>query len=132
MLINRFALLAQLDRVFGYEPKGQGFESLAARQRTQYTFCALCSFLFYSFLRKGFEPERVCAARKGAGGTFSAQSGLHGTARTAWGGQAEADTKYLQNPLQRANEKALKSLIYKDFKAFLLCKMPLCNMPKPT
>ena len=27
-----FALLAQLDRVFGYEPKGQGFESLAARQ----------------------------------------------------------------------------------------------------
>ena len=27
------ALLAQLDRVFGYEPKGQGFESLAARQK---------------------------------------------------------------------------------------------------
>ena len=27
----RFALLAQLDRVFGYEPKGQGFESLTAR-----------------------------------------------------------------------------------------------------
>ena len=27
-----YALLAQLDRVFGYEPKGQGFESLAARQ----------------------------------------------------------------------------------------------------
>ena len=26
------ALLAQPDRVFGYEPKGQGFESLAARQ----------------------------------------------------------------------------------------------------
>ena len=29
------ALLAQLDRVFGYEPKGQGFESLAARQKTE-------------------------------------------------------------------------------------------------
>ena len=27
------ALLAQLDRVTGYEPVGQGFESLAARQR---------------------------------------------------------------------------------------------------
>ena len=27
------ALLAQLDRVFGYEPKGQGFESLAARHK---------------------------------------------------------------------------------------------------
>ena len=30
--VLRNALLAQLDRVFGYEPKGQGFESLAARQ----------------------------------------------------------------------------------------------------
>ena len=28
------ALLAQLDRVFGYEPKGQGFESLTARHET--------------------------------------------------------------------------------------------------
>ena len=27
-----FAPVAQLDRVFGYEPKGQGFESLLARQ----------------------------------------------------------------------------------------------------
>ncbi len=27
------ALLAQLDRVTGYEPVGQGFESLAARQK---------------------------------------------------------------------------------------------------
>ena len=25
-----YALVAQLDRVFGYEPKGQGFESLRA------------------------------------------------------------------------------------------------------
>ena len=31
-VLNSYALLAQLDRVFGYEPKGQGFESLAARQ----------------------------------------------------------------------------------------------------
>ena len=27
-----FAPVAQLDRVFGYEPKGRGFESLLARQ----------------------------------------------------------------------------------------------------
>lgn len=27
-----FALLAQLDRVTGYEPVGRGFESLTARQ----------------------------------------------------------------------------------------------------
>ena len=29
-LVTYFALVAQLDRVFGYEPKGQGFESLRA------------------------------------------------------------------------------------------------------
>ena len=28
-----YAPVAQLDRVFGYEPKGQGFESLQARQK---------------------------------------------------------------------------------------------------
>ena len=27
---TKYALVAQLDRVFGYEPKGQGFESLQA------------------------------------------------------------------------------------------------------
>ena len=31
----RLAALAQLDRVFGYEPKGQGFESLTPRQKKQ-------------------------------------------------------------------------------------------------
>ena len=30
----RLAALAQLDRVFGYEPKGQGFESVAPRQKS--------------------------------------------------------------------------------------------------
>ena len=30
--LNSFVLVAQLDRVFGYEPKGRGFESLQARQ----------------------------------------------------------------------------------------------------
>ncbi len=29
-----FAALAQLDRVFGYEPKGRGFESLTPRKKT--------------------------------------------------------------------------------------------------
>ncbi len=32
-ILSEYALLAQLDRVFGYEPKGQGFESLAARHK---------------------------------------------------------------------------------------------------
>ena len=30
-----FALVAQLDRAFGYEPKGRGFESRRARQKIQ-------------------------------------------------------------------------------------------------
>ncbi len=29
--LNTYAPVAQLDRVFGYEPKGRGFESLQAR-----------------------------------------------------------------------------------------------------
>lgn len=41
------ALLAQLDRVTGYEPVGQGFESLAARQRKPCTECAWF-FIFVS------------------------------------------------------------------------------------
>ena len=32
-LVCYAALVAQLDRVFGYEPKGQGFESLRAHHR---------------------------------------------------------------------------------------------------
>ena len=31
--VNIDVLVAQLDRVFGYEPKGRGFESLQARQQ---------------------------------------------------------------------------------------------------
>ena len=33
-----FALVAQLDRVSGYEPEGRGFESLRARQRSPVSF----------------------------------------------------------------------------------------------
>ncbi len=40
-----FALLAQLDRVFGYEPKGQGFESLAARQQKRTPMGVLFCFI---------------------------------------------------------------------------------------
>ena len=32
---NKNAPLAQPDRVFGYEPKGQGFESLQARSKPE-------------------------------------------------------------------------------------------------
>ena len=48
IIVNAFGnvLVAQLDRVFGYEPKGRGFESLQARQKVKastlvgaFTFC---------------------------------------------------------------------------------------------
>ena len=56
-----YASLAQLDRVFGYEPKGQGFESLAARQKRSDTSVLL--LFFYEFLRDS-NPERVSDVKK--------------------------------------------------------------------
>ena len=53
-----FAPVAQLDRVFGYEPKGQGFESLMACQNNGYRFCGVRYFLFYE-TKKGFERVGV-------------------------------------------------------------------------
>ena len=38
ILLLRYAAVAQLDRVFGYEPKGRGFESLRARQKGNNNF----------------------------------------------------------------------------------------------
>ena len=62
---NKYALLAQLDRVFGYEPKGQGFESLTARQIRTITFVVVLIFLTC----KGFER----ALGKHSGGMFLAR-----------------------------------------------------------
>ena len=59
----RNALLAQLDRVFGYEPKGQGFESLAARQERSDTSVLLLFFVFIK-LRGDSNPERVSGVKK--------------------------------------------------------------------
>ena len=36
MALDVYALLAQLDRAFGYGPKGQEFESLTARQKRKH------------------------------------------------------------------------------------------------
>ena len=41
-----YAPLAQLDRVFGYEPKGRGFESLTACQKKAHLRCR-CAFFSY-------------------------------------------------------------------------------------
>ena len=45
--LKSYALVAQLDRVTGYEPVGQGFESLPARQRKAIIAKAMVAFLFF-------------------------------------------------------------------------------------
>ena len=56
--VARHAVLAQLDRVTGYEPVGQGFESLPARQRKDETF-GFRLFGFTEKFREDSNPERV-------------------------------------------------------------------------
>ena len=65
--VNMCASLAQLDRVFGYEPKGRGFESLTTRQQKSNPFGLLfcCCFVTLEPLqaRKGlnwFAPAETC------------------------------------------------------------------------
>ena len=57
---NPIALLAQLDRVSGYGPEGQGFESLTARhKKTRLHESVTLFFLYGSIIKentcKGFE-----------------------------------------------------------------------------
>ena len=47
---DKCALVAQLDRVTGYEPVGQGFESLAARHQVHSTW----TISRYHFVVTGF------------------------------------------------------------------------------
>ena len=57
------ALVAQLDRVTGYEPVGRGFESLQARQ-TKRTLHLQCPFSFGALARAGVA---LCARLCGTG-----------------------------------------------------------------
>ena len=53
LLLRQYAAVAQLDRVFGYEPKGRGFESLQARNLkslSHLSFWEWGYFLFGKFL----------------------------------------------------------------------------------
>ena len=51
---STYAPVAQLDRVSGYEPEGQGFESLPARQSRVITFVVDLFFCCIEF--QGLEP----------------------------------------------------------------------------
>ena len=42
----QYAAVAQLDRVFGYEPKGRGFESLQPYQKKRCNFNSYSAFSF--------------------------------------------------------------------------------------
>ena len=55
-VLRVYAPLAQLDRVFGYEPKGRGFESLTACQKRGR--CKSICLFFDSPLEKGFEVAK--------------------------------------------------------------------------
>ena len=53
------APVAQLDRVFGYEPKGRGFESLLAYQQHEHILFRFGSivFVFLYFPRRSTRPK---------------------------------------------------------------------------
>ena len=57
--LNRYASVAQLDRVNGYEPLGRGFESLRAYHKLQYPNLGSDIFLFFYkkqyFLQKSID-----------------------------------------------------------------------------
>ena len=69
--------------MFGYEPKGQGFESLAARQKRSDTSVLLLFLFFYKFLRDS-NPERVSGVKKTVPWTVFS--------REVWGGYCRLAT----------------------------------------
>ena len=65
-----FVPVAQLDRVFGYEPKGQGFESLQARQRKALKllrFRGFCCARLSDPMKRGIPPARGAGSADRAG-----------------------------------------------------------------
>ena len=58
-----YALLAQLDRVFGYEPKGQGFESLAARHGKEVISKKLLLFYFFCVIEDSKDERHRATVR---------------------------------------------------------------------
>ena len=77
LMFVRNVLVAQLDRVFGYEPKGRGFESLQARHigaklallRFFYAEIYPPAFLLLLF-RKKAHPARLFACKRSQRLTF--------------------------------------------------------------
>ena len=93
---DKCALVAQLDRVTGYEPVGQGFESLPARQTPKRNHVWV--FFYFLLLEWGLEPERVRAQKNAPGARFAARSGT-GRYHAKRGGQAGQVAKQLAKSL---------------------------------
>ena len=58
--LNKYAALAQLDRVTGYEPVGRGFESLMPRQKPSHLSMAW----FFDYVNSG-QRKDLYADRRG-------------------------------------------------------------------
>ena len=101
---NEYALLAQLDRAFGYGPKGQEFESLTARQKKEGPPKRVV-FSFILLVRENSCKEFVDAAKKPRKAFLSAKvsskAKIFGNARSV---RKFADGEYL---LQRAKKKTI-------------------------
>ena len=74
-----FALLAQLDRVTGYEPVGRGFESPAACQNSEVDICLL---RYFYMLRRVRETSIHRGPRKAFG--FVGKGETYGVFVTNW------------------------------------------------
>ena len=108
----RNALLAQLDRVFGYEPKGQGFESLAARQKRSDTSVLLLFLFFINFW--GIRTLRGWATlRKQSCGLFLVAKCEAGT--VACDGRRARKAACRLYPLQRAKTEAMRFCVASVF-----------------
>ena len=68
------APLAQLDRVFGYEPKGRGFESLTACQKKHLLLQVLFCYPGENFSEEKFPPGPLSKDLKQGSGLLLTQS----------------------------------------------------------
>ena len=71
----RYALVAQLDRVTGYEPVGRGFESLPAYQKKQIPI-RVSAFLRWKGLERA-APVGTLVQKLRAGEQFLARGRVH-------------------------------------------------------
>ena len=98
--LRSYALVAQLDRVTGYEPVGQGFESLPARQRKAIIAKAVVAFLFSVDSNGTRTLMRVSTVKKTFRGNVFRRE-----VRSGYAARMQDFAKQKLCPFQRAKEK---------------------------